>query len=433
MEPNASHHRRSLHAFISISQFCGTALFSAANFSLSVSLLRETGSLWPYALNSFVVAFITAFLGPISGHLTDRLGRARVAMFIGALCVLSGVCTYILHGRANVVALAIALSFTNAIGMSILSVTATSTPRLLYRDIGQIGNMLSTVQVADQLARVLAPLLLLVFYPISQPKISLVTVFIGTIVFLLAMASYGRLSTLEAAAKSDHEEAGDSILPATPRAMIKILAEDSLLRVFTPYLAVTTASIELASIALTPIVISFSNEKWLGVSFTLANISAVLGSLMSTRLTSRWTRSFALKAFMMIESSGAVLLAIESQTSSIWVFIAALSFGFWLMPASLVAAQIIWLGNTPKRYQGLVSGLERFASWVLVPASYILAPWLGAPLAGGAILTDVHLFRTIVLCAAATILLSTVALCLSSPVRPLLVGPRGAQPAIGES
>ena len=192
------------------------------------------------------------------------------------------------------------------------------------------------------------------------------------------------------------------------RDIVRAAVRDPVLRVFAPYLMISTACVELAVITLTPIVLSYATEGQLGVAFSLANAAAVAGSLLLSRIRPDWTRTSALKAFLLIEGIGGVLIAIEAMTSSIEVFTAALVAGFLILPTSLVAAQVIWLGNAPRSQQGILSGLERFASWCLVPVAILLGPLLASPLEGGEVLLDIEVLRLIALGAAVTLFASTI-------------------------
>ena len=88
-----------------------------------------------------------------------------------------------------------------------------------------------------------------------------------------------------------------------------------------------------------------------------------------------WSRAFAIRLFLAIEFAGGILIAIESQTQSVVVYTMALAAGFFIMPASLVAAQYVWLGGASRQRQGILSGLERTSSWLLVPFAYATAPF----------------------------------------------------------
>lgn len=387
---------------VNVFQFLGTLLFSVASFALSISLLRETGSLWSYVFNALFVSSITAIIGPFSGLIVDKIGRAKTACIVGSLCMLSGLVGYADTGNIDILFNAALISISNSVAMSVLSVIATSTPKMIYDDLAKAGKMLSSIQISDQCARVISPLLLFFLYPLNLDKIALVSALVGALIVVFSLLIFSHLKITEKSNYSEKEEDEKY----TIRDMLKLLYTDKTLRIFAPFLAITTAAFELSIIVLNPIFLSFSDEKTLGVAFTIANGFAVLGGICIAKVGKKWSKNFAINIFILIEMVGAILIAIESQTSSPIVYISALAIGFFIMPASLVAAQIIWLGDTPKEHQGLVSGLERFASWVLVPFAYVLAPVMANGITDP---QDIVIFREMALVASGVIMLTCIA------------------------
>ncbi|MHA7773864.1 MFS transporter [Roseibium sp. M-1] len=390
------------------SQFLGTSLYSLCSFALSVVLLRETGSLWAYAGNAFIAASMIAFFGPVAGLLSDRFGRTNLVIGADALLLVWVVAVALVPGPQNIILLSLVTTFLACVSASCLTVISISMPRLVADSSIKIGKMLSLVQSAEQIARVGAPLLLVLFLPLDLQELAAIISLLVVGHLLLSLYFRRIIRIVERStsfASNKNEAAGSAKISAS--SMIRLTVKDPVLRIFAPYLAVSTACVELAAITLTPVVISFSSEAWLGIAFAIANASAVVGSILTARFCNRWTKGFAFKVFLLIEGAGAILIGIESQTTSIFVFISALSVGFLIMPMSLVAAQFIWLGDAPKSQQGLLSGLERFSSWLFVPLAFLIGPMFVPPLEVGPANYDVEALRLLAALAATGLFLST--------------------------
>lgn len=400
-------HRQEL-AFGLVTQFVGTTLYGVSSFTLSIVILRETGSLWAYAGNAFSAAAITALFGPVAGMAVDTIGRAKVVGMVAlANVALSGLALFAGGFGHAPTFYAFLLTVFCCLLTSCSAVVAVSLPGLLADTPGGVGGRLNSIQISEQVARVVSPLLLLAFYPISFQEIGLVIAVLSLTLLIATLFCARKVKILESRAASPGARDGGA-RPSLSE-MLKYIKKDGVLRILAIYLAISTACVELASTGLAPVVISFSSEALLGLSFAIANVAAVCGSIAAKGLTNHWNKRFALKTFLLIEAAGGILIAVESQTESIVTFTVALASGFFILPASLIAAQVAWLGDAPKGQQGVLSGLERTSSWVLVPFAYLLGPLLVPPAEFGREAFAVDTFRMIVL-AAAVVLFVTSAL-----------------------
>lgn len=393
--------------FAVFSQFAGTAVYGVCSFAMSVVVLRETGSLWAFAGNTFAAAATTAFMGPIAGALADRFGRSRTCLASTLAVLAAAALTWITSSAEPFLPMILLFTTMSGIMSSCLSVTAISVPRLLSANEHTVGRLLSVIQVADQIARVLAPLVLLVLYPLSVNEVAgAIAVLCLTQVCLVALLHPG-ISAIETRGAQGGHRSGSGMLQ-TLRAAVRVIAGDPVLRIFAPYLTLSTACVEFAAIALTPIFLSFGSEAQLGLSFGLANGAAVAGSLLVARQRVAWTRATAIRLFLAIEALGGAFIILESRTDSTTVFTLALVCGFLIMPASLVAAQVIWLSGVPPERQGAYAGLERMASWMLVPFAYVLAPFLSSPGEAGAT-PEADMLRVLATMAGTLLLIASIA------------------------
>lgn len=399
-------YRFSIISFAAGSQLIGVSLYVMCSFAMGVVLLRETQSLWVYSGNALICTAMMSLMGPIFGNLSDRFGRTILSGILAAVSAIWAAIALMLLDTVPMVLIAMITSFFACAAASCLGVVSISTPGLQAKrgDSGTTGSGLGKIQVAEQVARIAAPLLLLVYSPLSLQAVLIFICLFSVIELLISMQFYGQISALE---RSISEPGSVGKRPVRMRDMLKLAITDPVLKIFAPYLAVSTACVELAVITLTPIVLSFATESQLGLAFSLANASAIAGSLLLSRQRPEWTRYSALKAFLIIEGVGSILIGIEALTSSIVVFTAALMAGFLIMPTSLVAAQVVWLGDAPRDQQGVLSGLERFASWCLVPFAILLGPLLAPPLETGETLLDIEVLRTIAFGAAFGLFAST--------------------------
>lgn len=399
--------RLSIISFAAVSQLIGVSLYATCSFSIGVVLLRETQSLWVYSGNALICTAMMSFMGPIFGNLSDRFGRTTMSGALSALSAIWAAVALVIFDAESMVQIALITSLVSCAAASCLGVVAISTPGLQSRrgDSGATASGLGKIQVAEQIARIAAPLLLLVFVPLSLQTVLIFICLFSMLEILVSLYFAGPITALERSISVGVTEKQQRV---KLREIVRLSISDPVLKIFAPYLAISTACVELAVITLTPIVLSYATEGQLGLAFSLANVAAITGSLILSRLRPNWTRVSALKAFLVIEGIGSTLIAIEALTSSIFIFMAALVAGFLMMPTSLVAAQVVWLGEAPREQQGVLSGLERFASWCLVPFAILLGPILASPLEAGEALLDIPVLRTIALSAALGLFVSTI-------------------------
>lgn len=393
--------------FAALSQFVGASFYVTCSFATGVVLLRESGSLWLYAGNAFLAAAIVGFMGPIFGTLADRYGRIRIAIAVAVILMLWLLAFLTLvpparHLYASLITTLLACFFS-----SCMSVTSISLPGIVSGETSEkLGASLSKIQIAEQIARVAAPMLLLILFPLTVKQISIFILLTTSVYFVAALLYAGEIGRHEQLFRSKSvPRHGDHSLSV----VFSVFKANPFLKWFAPYLAVSTACVELSAVALTPVVLSFTSEGNIGTAFAIANFSAVVGSICISRFNKAWSDKVALSSFLAIEATGGVLIAIEATTSSFALFATALAFGFLIMPASLVAAQCLWLGSAPPTQHGVISGLERFASWVLVPFAFILGPVLAPPIAVSAAPYDVEMLRNIALCGGLLLTVSAVA------------------------
>lgn len=398
--------RFSIISFATVSQLIGVSFYVTCSFAMSIVLLRETQSLWVYSGNALICTAMMSLMGPIFGNLSDRFGRTMMSGVLSAVSACWAALALVILDAESMVQIALITSLFTCATASCLGVVSISTPGLRAErgDYGETGSGLEKIQVAEQVARIAAPLLLLAFSPLDLQTILIFICVFSVLEVIISLHSADMIITLErsisaAGTKAEHR--------VKPRDIFRLAISDPVLKIFAPYLTISTACVELAVITLTPIVLSYATESQLGLAFSLANAAAIVGSLTLSHLRPNWTRVSALKAFLVIEGIGSILIAIEAVTSSIVVFIAALVAGFLIMPISLVAAQIVWLGEAPREQQGVLSGLERFASWCLVPFAILLGPILASPLEASKALLDIQMLRTIAFGAAFGLFAST--------------------------
>jgi MFS transporter, DHA3 family, macrolide efflux protein len=410
-----------IEVFVLYLQFCATLLVSLSSFALGVTLLRETGSVTNYAINAFFSAFPTVVFSPIAGVLVDKIGRSNLAIIVGLTCVVSGSIPFIQTFDSKTLPYVL-LSLSNSISAGALSVIVMSTPRLVTSGRVGVGSFLSKIQVSEQTARVLGPLIVIVLFPLSLAKIALVVVVLGVGTILVSIASIRSLKTSEIRSTNISTKNESKIINSSIASSIRLLRENMLLRFLAPYVALTTASIELVSIVLIPVVLSFGGERTLSIALSLANFGAVISSLILARQRPNWDRRRALFILLSVEILGAICICIESITNSPLVYTLALIIGFSALPFLLISSQIIWLEGIPNEHLGRVSGLQKLSSWVFVPLSYIIGPLIGTQIAKTDPRLEIEIFRMIALSSGLFVVVITIAFFVYSSQR-LLTNP----------
>ncbi|WP_162617642.1 MFS transporter [Yoonia maritima] len=399
-------------------QFLGTASFNLSVFGAGLLLLREAESIVPYIANGFVASFVIACFGPFAGNISDRIGRTQSSLIISLLAMGVSILALTLGSSSVWAFLTLSLTLASALFMSTLSVVAMSSARLTSSKVEQIGSVLSKVQIAEQAGRIVAPLLIVLLFPIGLWGLAITQALLFSVAICVIVAFRTEIGKSETMATP--KEANKALAPTPIREMFGLIRRDSLLRVFAPYLAVSTACVELSILALTPVALSIMTEQLLATAFMIANVSAVMGGLLATRLTPRWSVSFAIFIFISIEAAGAMLFAMQSQTTNLYVYAAALCFGYFIMPTSLISAQVAWLANIPKQDQGVAAGLERTSSWLLVPLAYLIGPLVVPPSSTSFDPEVVSAFRSVALYAAIALFVASILFLMTRPVRLLI-------------
>ena len=132
---------------------------------MGVVLLRETQSLWVYSGNALICTAMMSFMGPIFGYLSDRFGRTRTAATFAAFTAIWALCAWWFYSVEYLIPIALLTSFFTCATASCLGVVSISTPGLQASkgNAKATGVGLSKIQVGEQIARIAAPMMLLLF------------------------------------------------------------------------------------------------------------------------------------------------------------------------------------------------------------------------------------------------------------------------------
>lgn len=333
------------------------------SFALGIWVYQSTGSTTQFALIFVAMAVPALLISPIAGALVDRWDRRRTmivcdaasALTMFALAALYATDTLALwHVYAGVGISAVANAF-------LQPAYAASIPLLASQE--QLTRVNGLVQTGFAVAQVGGPLLAGVLVStISMQGVLIVdalTFVIGVIALLYARVP--RPLRSEPAEESLWREAATGFRYVHDRPGLY-----GLLLVF----GATNFLFGIASIAITPLVLSFADAGLLGVQMAVGGCGLLLGGLAMSTWGGPRRRVHGVLGFSL---AAGVLLAVHGLAPSFALVLVA-GFGFFLtLPVLNASNAALWQSKVPADLQGRCFAIQRVLSEAAMPLGYCLA------------------------------------------------------------
>lgn len=333
-------------------------------FALGVWVYQQTESVTSFMLVQLSAVLATITVAPFAGVALDRYGWRRTVIaadLLGAVTVLGGA---FLAARSM-----LTFEFIYA-GSAMLTMSqslrafacTTAIPDLV--EPSQLGRANGLVQLAQGLARVVAPLLGAALLVTLQLRgvlvIDTISYSAGLLLWLLAAPSPSstRPSSREAPILARMTE-GVAFLRSRP-GLMGLLA----------YYAAVNVAIGLITVLVTPLVLAAEGPAALGVVMSAAGFGVAAGGLLMSVSGGPRRRIHGVLATMLL---AAAALIVGGFGSSVTVFAIAAFVFFMALPIMNASSQAIWQRKVPTALRGRVFAVTGTVAMSALPVGYMAA------------------------------------------------------------
>lgn len=334
------------------------------SFALGIWVLQTTGSTTRFALIFVAMAVPALLISPIAGALVDRWDRRRTMIACEALSALTMLALVALFASDRLALWHVYV----AVGVSALAnaflqpAYLASIPLLVNQD--QLSRVNGLVQTGFAVAQVGGPLLAGVLVSsISMQGVLLVdalTFLVGVVALLFARVP-------RPVRASDD---GDGDLWREAATGFRYVRErPGLLGLLTVF-GLSNFLFGIASIAITPLVLSFADVALLGVQMAIGGAGLLLGGLLMSTWGGPRRLIDGVLGFSLLAG---FFLAIHGLAPSFTLVVVA-GFAFFLtLPVINASNAALWQSKVPAHLQGRCFAIQRVLSEAAMPLGYCLA------------------------------------------------------------
>lgn len=362
----------------------GSALIS---FAIGVWIFSSTGSVQDYSISVLVAALASMAVTPVAGALADRYNRLWVVAGCDlAAIVVTLAIVFLLSIRPPTVGVlyvysAMAAAIASMRRPAVRVVISAIVPKHRYTQINGLGGISrSTVQIA---APVASAFLLQSF----GMQVVVATHFL--LVLGGAILAYGAMSTAVSGMGLDRRSSADrSFLVSTRSSLVdalSFLGQTPLMGALIAYGAFVQCLLVLATVMLTPMVLSTHSSEVLGAVMSIGVVGALCGSVMAA---SRVIRKHLVMWMLLSDAvqSAAILAAGVTDSPVVWSMAAFVCL--FSGSASLACSSALWMRKTPLARQGSIFSILAASNLlvmclVLLIGSRLVDSWLEPALRDG--------------------------------------------------
>jgi len=334
------------------------------SFALGIWVLQTTGSTTRFALIFVAMAVPALLISPIAGALVDRWDRRRTMIACEALSALTMLVLVALFATDRLALWHVYL----AVGVSALAnaflqpAYLASIPLLVNQD--QLTRVNGLVQTGFAVAQVGGPLLAGVLVSsISMQGVLLV----DALTFLAGVVALLFARVPRPARGSDD---GDGDLWREAATGFRYVRErPGLLGLLTVF-GLSNFLFGIASIAITPLVLSFADVALLGVQMAIGGAGLLLGGLLMSTWGGPRRLIDGVLGFSLLAG---LFLAVHGLAPSFTLVVVA-GFAFFLtLPIINASNAALWQSKVPAHLQGRCFAIQRVLSEAAMPLGYCLA------------------------------------------------------------
>jgi MFS transporter, DHA3 family, macrolide efflux protein len=335
-------------------------------FALGIWVLQKTGSVTMFSLILLFSTFPAILFSPFAGVIVDRFDRRNVMIISDSLAGLGTLMIFLLYktDSLEIWHLFIILSISSVASSLQFPAYQAAVSTLVHKK--HLGRANGMVQVSESLSIIICPLLagillkLIDLHGIIIIDFSTFVVALFTLLFVKIPLASKNIETIESK-KSVWKEAA---------AGWKYIVERPGLKWLLMYFAFSNFLLGFYNILLQPYVLSFTNEKILGITISCLGIGMLLGGLLMSAWGGPKQRIQALLGFGFLSALALAAAGIKASPSLVALAIGTSSF---FMPLTNGSSQAIWQSKVPGHLQGRVFALRRMLALSLSPLAYILA------------------------------------------------------------
>jgi DHA3 family macrolide efflux protein-like MFS transporter len=333
-----------------------------SSFALGIWVLKTTGSTTQFALIFVSMAVPALLIAPFAGALVDRWDRRRTMLACDLISASAqmAMATMLMSGQLQVWHLYIGVGITALASAFHAPAYAASIPLLTTRE--QLTRVNGLVQTGYAVAQVAGPLLAGVLVSV----ISLHGVLIVDALTFIAAASALALAKVPRPAPSEHPE---SLLKEAATGWRYVRERGGLLGLLMVF-GTSNFLFAIASIIITPLVLSMSDPAGLGLQMAIGGSGLLLGGVIMTATGGFRRRIHGVLGFSLLAG---LALAAHGLAPS-FVLVTAAGFIFFLtLPAISASNDSVWQSKVPPNLQGRCFAIQRVLAEAAMPVGYILA------------------------------------------------------------
>lgn len=333
-----------------------------SSFALGIWVLKTTGSTTQFALIFVSMAVPALLIAPFAGALVDRWDRRRVMIVcdLVSATIQIGMATLLMNGQLQIWHLYVGVGITAVATAFHAPAYAASIPLLTTRE--QLTRVNGMVQTGNAIAMVAGPLLA----GVLVSTISLHGVLIvDALTFLAAVCAL----TLARVPRPAPNDAPESLLKEAATGWRYVRERGGLLGLLMVFGA-SNFMFAIASIAITPLVLSMTDPAGLGIQMAVGGAGLLLGGLAMTATGGLKRRVHGVLGFTLLAG---LALAVHGLAPS-FVLVTAAGFVFFLtLPAISASNDSVWQSKVPPGLQGRCFAIQRVLAEAAMPVGYILA------------------------------------------------------------
>jgi MFS transporter, DHA3 family, macrolide efflux protein len=335
------------------------------NFGLGVWVLTETGSVTQFALIIMFASVPAIIAAPFAGVIVDKWKRKWLMVISDSIAGISTIIIFVLiyFNVFEVWHLYITAAVSSLFSSFQLPAYQATIPLLVPK--AQLGRANGMVQMADALSIVFAPVMA-GFLLTSMGIKGILIIDFFTFIIALSTLLFVKFPELAASEKDSKKISffQDALFGW------KYIIDRPGLRGLLIYFAVVNLLLGYFNVLLQPLILSFANEKMLGIALSITGIGMLVGGIAMSIWGGPKNRVLAVIGSGAISGLFLMLLGIKE---SVFLVTFATCLMFLLLPIGNAASQVIWQSKVPINVQGRVFALRRMIAISLSPIAYITA------------------------------------------------------------
>lgn len=362
----------------------GSALIS---FAIGVWIFSSTASVQDYSISVLIAALASMAVTPVAGTLADRYNRLWVVAGcdLAAIVVTISVVVFLSIRPPAVGVLYVYSAMAAAIASmrrpAVRVVISAIVPKHRYTQINGLGGISrSTVQIA---APVASAFLLQSFGMQAVVATHFMLVLGGAILAYAAMSAAVRGMALDSRSSADGSfltSARSSLADA-----FSFLAKTPLMGGLIAYGAFVQCLLVLATVMLTPMVLSTHSTQVLGVVMSIGVVGALCGSVMAA---SHVIRKHLVLWMLLCDAIQSASIVAAGVTASPVVWSISAFICLFSGSASLACSSALWMRKTPLARQGSIFSILAASNLlvmclVLLVGGHLVDAWLEPALRDG--------------------------------------------------